>query len=638
MKKIALIMDGWKRFFTYAWPSGILERIRETNEQVNLYIFNSSGGWSRDEEYNYGEYNIYNLPNLNDFDGIIMDLNNICYASVRENVVRAARATGKPVVSIANDIEGCYYVGIDNYSAMQEIIAHLHKEHGCKKFWFVMGESDNYENIKRIEALQDYMDEHEIPWKKEQFYCESFEYKCGVNGFEQLYRENKELPDAIICGSDNIAVGVCETAAKYGFSVPQDVRVTGFDDFDKASYYSPRLTTVAHVREDVGYCSADILIKLWRNEEVEHFNYTSHNSIYRESCGCKDDDVADQIEHSRGQIVYGIETDEFEEQVLSLEYELLRCETLAEMFHWIPRCIPAMRCDAMYLIIDKHMDDFKHINNYYERYSGKDEEFNTDGYPNDMKVEFAYENGRILEEGERLISGIFPMFDTKEGGKDFLFLPLHFRAQTVGYFVIRNAVYLMEKQYLFRIMNVLTSAMENLHKKETLAHLNQTLSNLYVRDAMTGIYNRLGYQNIACKLFEEKKRLGEDITILYIDMDRLKFINDQYGHLYGDMAIKAIVNNILQNIPENSIAIRMGGDEFLIVLMENAVEKIEAMVQNMRSGIKKAAVQMKLPFPLTISVGGVLTDMSTDKTLDDYAGEADENMYHEKVEKKANRQ
>ena len=49
MKKIALIMDGWKRFFTYAWPAGMLERIRETNEDVNLYIFNSSGDWSRDE-------------------------------------------------------------------------------------------------------------------------------------------------------------------------------------------------------------------------------------------------------------------------------------------------------------------------------------------------------------------------------------------------------------------------------------------------------------------------------------------------------------------------------------------------------------------------------------------------------------
>ena len=52
MKKIALIMDGWKRWFTFAWPAGILQRIRQTGEEVSLYIFNSSGGWSCDEEYN----------------------------------------------------------------------------------------------------------------------------------------------------------------------------------------------------------------------------------------------------------------------------------------------------------------------------------------------------------------------------------------------------------------------------------------------------------------------------------------------------------------------------------------------------------------------------------------------------------
>ena len=68
MKKIALIMDGWKRFFTYAWPAGVLERIRETNEDVNLYIFNSSGDWSKDEDYNIGEYNIYRLPRMEEQD------------------------------------------------------------------------------------------------------------------------------------------------------------------------------------------------------------------------------------------------------------------------------------------------------------------------------------------------------------------------------------------------------------------------------------------------------------------------------------------------------------------------------------------------------------------------------------------
>ena len=45
MRKVALITDGWRRLFTYAWPAGILQRIRETGEDVNLYIFNSTGNF-----------------------------------------------------------------------------------------------------------------------------------------------------------------------------------------------------------------------------------------------------------------------------------------------------------------------------------------------------------------------------------------------------------------------------------------------------------------------------------------------------------------------------------------------------------------------------------------------------------------
>ena len=82
MRKVALITDGWRRLFTYAWPAGILQRIRETGEDVNLYIFNSTGNWSRDAGYNRAEYNIYNLPELSDFDGIILELNNISSPAV----------------------------------------------------------------------------------------------------------------------------------------------------------------------------------------------------------------------------------------------------------------------------------------------------------------------------------------------------------------------------------------------------------------------------------------------------------------------------------------------------------------------------------------------------------------------------
>ncbi len=61
----------------------------------------------------------------------------------------------------------------------------------------------------------------------------------------------------------------------------------------------------------------------------------------------------------KGQIIYQIETDSFMEDILNLEYELLKCSTFAGMIDCIPKCLPSMRCDAMYLVLDPRVNDFK---------------------------------------------------------------------------------------------------------------------------------------------------------------------------------------------------------------------------------------------------------------------------------------
>ena len=637
MKKIALIMDGWKRFFTYAWPAGILQRIKETGEDVNLYIFNSSGDWSLDDDYNIGEYNIYSLPNLSDFDGIILDTNNIRYPDVSKRIIEAAKKTGKPVISIAKEIEDFYYVGIDNYASIQKMIAHLHEKHGCGRFWFIMGPPNNYENQVRVAGLKDYMRSHGIAYQEQDFYYESYAYQCGVHGFEYLYKlSDGYMPEAIICASDNIAVGVCEAAANHGLRVPQDFYVTGFDNFDKAAYYVPKITTIGHIREEVGYRCADILLRIWNGEHVDKFNYTSTECIFWDSCGCKSDTEVDHATHAKGQIIYDIETTEFEEQVLTLEYELMNCKTVKEMSRWIPECIPAMKCDAMYLVLDDHINDFKKKKELYDFHIIQDEEFHIHGYPEKMNVEFAYVDGKIMAYNNQ-ISGLFPMFDYDKGGTDMLFMPIHFRSRTVGFFVIRNAVYLMEKQYLFRVLNVLISAMENLHEKEKLEYMNHALTELSVRDTMTGLYNRLGYQQIACRYFEEKKKKEENLLIMFADMDKLKHINDHYGHEYGDEAIKLIASAILHNIPEPSIPIRMGGDEFLIMNQIIPEEKAEGLIHKIQNEIQAQVEQKNLPFELSFSIGCIRTDWTADRNLDEYVKEADEIMYQEKSRKKLNR-
>ena len=159
-----------------------------------------------------------------------------------------------------------------------------------------------------------------------------------------------------------------------------------------------------------------------------------------------------------------------------------------------------------------------------------DEGFSLHGYPRQMQMTFAYERDQRLDLDRQEVDGIFQTFDYPKPGQNFLFLPLHFGERTVGYVAIRNAVYMMEKQYLFQIMNALTRSMENLHKKEMLAYMNRKLSSLYIMDTLTGMYNRMGYQRLGEESFRVSRLNNRKLLILFVDLDRLKYINDTFGH------------------------------------------------------------------------------------------------------------
>ena len=75
--------------------------------------------------HNQGEYNIYTLPDLSSFDGIIMDCTNISDKNIFDRLVDMIRKSGKPVVSIGNHIEGFYYAGIDNKKPIADMMEHL---------------------------------------------------------------------------------------------------------------------------------------------------------------------------------------------------------------------------------------------------------------------------------------------------------------------------------------------------------------------------------------------------------------------------------------------------------------------------------------------------------------------------------
>ena len=120
-------------------------------------------------------------------------------------------------------------------------------------------------------------------------------------------------------------------------------------------------------------------------------------------------------------------------------------------------------------------------------------------------------------------------------------------------------------------------------------------------------------------------------------MDRLKYINDTFGHEYGDMAICAAARALMQCSSRDAVPARTGGDEFVLIQSYQSDEVSRELVLRIRRTLEAEGKAQKLPFPLSMSIGTVVTDPESALSFADYVKIADSRMYEEKVQKRAAR-
>ncbi|WP_105213985.1 GGDEF domain-containing protein [Pseudoalteromonas sp. T1lg22] len=131
------------------------------------------------------------------------------------------------------------------------------------------------------------------------------------------------------------------------------------------------------------------------------------------------------------------------------------------------------------------------------------------------------------------------------------------------------------------------------------------LKALAATDALTGINNRRMFMSIGEELFENAKRYQHPMSLLLLDIDYFKKINDVHGHLVGDEALKQVAATLKANLRASDSLARYGGEEFVVVLPETDIASALAVAENLRHAI--SAIQIELPgeaaLTFTVSIG-----------------------------------
>ncbi len=190
----------------------------------------------------------------------------------------------------------------------------------------------------------------------------------------------------------------------------------------------------------------------------------------------------------------------------------------------------------------------------------------------------------------------------------------------------------LEKSY-----TELTELNENLEEKikvrtKDLEASKDELKLLASIDPMTKLYNRRYFAEIAEEMFDVNKRKHNNISLILLDIDNFKNINDIYGHHIGDDVIISIANILMENTRKEDIVCRYGGEEYIIILPDISLESSMKIAENIRELVEEMIIELpsEKELRVTTSIGVAMANMIVDNDIEIVINKADNAMYEAK--------
>ena len=254
-------------------------------------------------------------------------------------------------------------------------------------------------------------------------------------------------------------------------------------------------------------------------------------------------------------------------------------------------------------------------------------------FPEINEIKNAVKNNQIYKSTNlsELVCGFIPELDTNKVEeflreakmKSYILVPLMSKQTHFGSLLVFSSRETVSGSEL----NFLSLFAKQIELAITIADLFQAVKEQAITDGMTGLYNRRYFEEFIKKEAVRADRQGQKFTVIGLDLDHLKQINDAYGHNYGDIAIKAIAEVLKNNARSIDIAARMGGEEFNLLLpgVDSAGGCIAA--ERIRKAIE--AVELEKIGRITASLG-VATYLEHSEDIEELLEITDRAMYESK--------
>ena len=285
-KRIALLAGQADESYQSAFITGFLKKA--FGFDMDVCIFSMYRKYQDTVVREQGDANVFNLIEPEMFDGLVILEDTIQTAGEAQRLEERFHETfqDKPVLVIEKDSPYFPSVFTDGYTAVVELVEHLIVVHGFKDIAFLTGKRWHKHSQERLQAYRDAMAKHGLPVSEDRVIYGDFWYQSGELCAEQLLDKESDLPEAIVCANDPMAIGLCKALTANGVNIPEDIAVLSYDSTFEGQTSPKSLTSSQIPAEEVGDYAAQFIMDKLCGRETAPFNVKS-KLLIGESCGCK---------------------------------------------------------------------------------------------------------------------------------------------------------------------------------------------------------------------------------------------------------------------------------------------------------------------------------------------------------------
>ncbi len=623
-KKIGVFISHIFGVYQQGVCQGIIDKALEYGYTAE--IFTSLDGENLGT-YAIGEESIMRIPNYDSFDGIIFASDTYISSDLKQKILSRLQTLSCPIVEISMTDNSFPAVALENSSMSGELTAHFLNVHHASRVCYLGCLEESFVSELRENYYTDALKKHgKEPGEKDICRCS---YDASETDKALAFFCEAGTPEAVVCYNDRMALLFLASVLAAGFRVPEDIAITGCDDTLEGHNASPMLTTVSFPVYNLGVNAVENLLVLIRGGELPPTTLLSAKPIIHNSCGCKSSndtnpvffvrELSSRIETLEGSILGSMNMSAALQHITDLDHGM----DLLEQF-----VLRIENCREFYLCL---YSDWDSVSSHILALTNNEETV-TD--TDTILLKFALKNGRRLPECSYRKKNLLPDYIYNESDCAYIYTPLFFEDKEFGYIAlsyIDNRI-----DYHFRLVQWqinINQMLQSIREAKRTGMLVARLEDIYMKDSLTGLYNKHGYHHFEAQLLNRAISEGLPLTAFLIDMDGLKTINDTYGHNEGDFAIKVLGQALESTLGEGDLCARFSGDEFYMLTAglteKEAKLRTEAIASYLNNYNKLSAKE----YQISCSCGFCCAPPAphfTSEHIQDMFAEADRKMYEEK--------